>query len=108
MRLFVMRHCERNVLDCSFESPLLPIGIHNAKNLYSQMNFINIDTIYSSPFLRTIQTADFYSKIKNIPINIDYSLAEFLLPIDNPNGMTSFNTPVIPPIIANLPILVNC
>ena len=74
-----MRHCERNIMDCGFESPLLPIGIHNAKNLYGQMNFMNIDTIYSSPFLRTIQTVDFYSKIKNIPINIDYSLAEFVL-----------------------------
>ena len=91
MRLFVMRHCERNVLDCSFESPLLPIGIHNAKNLYSQMNFMNIDTIYSSPFLRTIQTGDFYSKIKNIPINIDYSLAEFLLPIDKYRMKSIYN-----------------
>ena len=45
-----MRHCERNIMDCGFESPLLPIGIHNAKNLYGQMNFMNIDTIYSSPF----------------------------------------------------------
>jgi broad specificity phosphatase PhoE len=78
-------------MDCGFESPLLPIGIHNAKNLYSQMNFMNIDTIYSSPFLRTIQTADFYSKIKNIPINIDYSLAEFLLPIDKYRMKSIYN-----------------
>ena len=91
MRLFVMRHCERNVLDCSFESPLLPIGINNAKNLYSQMNFINIDTIYSSPFLRTIQTVDFYSKIKNIPINIYYSLAEFVLPKDKYRMKSIYN-----------------
>jgi len=91
MKIFVMRHCERNLMDCGFESPLLPIGIHNAKNLYSQMNFMNIDTIYSSPFLRTIQTADFYSKIKNIPINIDYSLAEFLLPIDKYRMKSIYN-----------------
>ena len=45
-----MRHCELNIMDCGFESPLLPIGIHNAKNLYGQMNFMNIDTIYSSLF----------------------------------------------------------
>lgn len=91
MKIFVMRHCERNLMDCGFESPLLPIGIYNAKNLYSQMNFMNIDTIYSSPFLRTIQTADFYSKIKNIPINIDYSLAEFLLPIDKYRMKSIYN-----------------
>lgn len=91
MRLFVMRHCERNLMDCGFESPLLPIGIHNAKKLYSQMNFMNIDTIYSSPFLRTIQSADFYSKIKNIPINIDYSLAEFVLPVDKYRMQSIYN-----------------
>ena len=91
MRLFVMRHCERNLMDCGFESPLLPIGIHNAKNLYSQMNFLNIDTIYSSPFLRTIQTVDFYSKIKNIPINIDYSLVEFVSPIDKYRMKSIYN-----------------
>ena len=28
--------------------------------------------------------------------------------LDKPKGVTSFKTPVIPPIIANLPILVNC
>ena len=33
---------------------------------------------------------------------------KFLLPIDRPKGITSFKTPVIPPIIASLPILVNC
>ena len=91
MKLFVMRHCERNINDCGFESPLLPIGIHNAKNLYSQMNFLNIDTIYSSPFLRTIQTVDFYSKIKNIPIKIDYSLAEFVSPIDKYRMKSIYN-----------------
>ena len=31
-----------------------------------------------------------------------------VLVLDNPKGITSFKTPVIPPIIANLPILVNC
>ena len=55
------------------------------------MSFMNIDTIYSSPFLRTIQTADFYSKIKNIPINIDYSLAEFVSPIDKYSMKSIFN-----------------
>ena len=78
MKIYVMRHCERNLDDCSFESPLLPIGLHNAKMAYSTLNCKNINVIYSSPFLRTIQTADFYSKIKNIPINIDYSIAEYV------------------------------
>ena len=54
-----------------FESPLIYEGQMNAKNKYNELNKLNINTIYSSPFLRTIQTGDFYSKMKNIPINID-------------------------------------
>ena len=38
MRLYVMRHCERNLDNCSFESPLLPNGHYNAKNLFGNMN----------------------------------------------------------------------
>ena len=74
-----MRHCERNINDCGFES-LLPIGIHNVKKFIFSNEFSKYRYNYSFPFLRTIQTVDFYSKIKNIPINIDYSLAEFVLP----------------------------
>ena len=94
MKLYVMRHCERNLNDCSFESPLLPIGLHNAKMAYSNLNCKNINVIYSSPFLRTIQTADFYSKIKNIPINIDYSIAEYISHEDK-NKMFSRNDFII-------------
>ena len=36
------------------------------------------------------------------------ALYKSLFPKDKPKGITSFKTPVIPPIIANLPILVNC
>jgi len=95
MKLYVMRHCERNLDNCSFESPLIPKGHYNAKNLYGSMNRKKIDVIYSSPFLRTIQTADFYSKMKNLPINIDYSIAEFVAFQDRHN-MYSINNYIIP------------
>ena len=95
MRLYVMRHCERNLDNCSFESPLIAKGHYNAKNLFGNMNRKKIDVIYSSPFLRTIQTADFYSKMKNIPINIDYSIAEFVSFQDKHN-MYSVNNYIIP------------
>lgn len=95
MRLYVMRHCERNLDNCSFESPLIAKGYYNAKNLFGNMNRKKIDVIYSSPFLRTIQTVDFYSKMKNIPINIDYSIAEFVSFQDKHN-MYSVNNYIIP------------
>ena len=78
MRIFVMRHCERNLDDCSFESPLLSIGIEHCKYLFKKMNKLNIDLLYSSPFLRAIQTLDYYSKMKEIPIYIDYNLSEYM------------------------------
>ena len=97
MKIYVMRHCERNLNNCSFESPLIQKGFYNAKNLYNNMNNKKIDTIYSSPFLRTIQTGDFYSKMKEIPINIDYSIAEYVLPCDR-FQMYSINNYIIPEI----------
>ena len=90
-----MRHCERNMNDVSFESPLLYEGHMNAKKKYDEMNKKKIDVIYSSPFLRTIQTGDFYSKMKKIPIIVDYSIAEFVAENDKMN-MFSVNNYVIP------------
>ena len=95
MKIYVMRHCERNMNDCGFESPLIYEGQMNAKNKYNELNRLNINVIYSSPFLRTIQTGDFYSKMKNIPINIDYSIAEYISPQDRIN-MHSINNYIIP------------
>ena len=73
-----MRHCERTLDDCSFESPLLDKGHINAMESCNIMMKLNITQLYSSPFLRTIQTSHYYSVKKNIPINIDYSLSEFV------------------------------
>ena len=78
MKLYIMRHCERDINNCSFESPLLDIGHINAEQTCNTMESYNITKIFSSPFLRTIQTSHYYSKEHNIPINIDYSLCEFV------------------------------
>ena len=90
-----MRHCERNMNDCGFESALTYEGHMNAKKIYNELNKFNINVIYSSPFLRTIQTGDFYSKINNLPINIDYSIAEYVSPNERMN-MYSINNFIIP------------
>ena len=78
MKLYIMRHCERDINNCSFESPLIDIGHINAEQTCNTMESYNITKIFSSPFLRTIQTSHYYSKEHNIPINIDYSLCEFV------------------------------
>ena len=90
-----MRHCERDPSNISFESPLLEVGQNNVKKLFNTMNDYNITKLYSSPFLRTIQTASYYSNKKNIPIHIDYSLCEFAAEKEK-NLMTSLNNFIIP------------
>ena len=76
-----MRHCERDP--------------YNIKKLFNTMDVYNITKLYSSPFLRTIQTASYYSNKKNIPIHIDYSLCEFVVE-EEKNLMTSLHNFIIP------------
>lgn len=95
MKLYIMRHCDRDLNNCSFESPLIDKGHLNAMDCCSIMIKNNITTIYSSPFLRTIQTCHYYSSKKTIPINIDYSLAEFIS-MKHKNLMYSINDYKIP------------
>jgi len=77
MKLFILRHCERNIKDNSFESPLTDKGHINAEYLSEIINYHNITKVYSSPFLRAIQTGSYFSKKYKKKINIDYSLCEF-------------------------------
>ena len=95
MKLYIMRHCDRNLNNCSFESPLIDKGHLNAMDSCNIMIKNNITKIYSSPFLRTIQTSHYYSSKKTIPINIDYSLAEFVN-IKDKDLMASTNNYQIP------------
>ena len=90
MKLYIMRHCDRDLNNCSFESPLIDKGHLNAMDCCSIMIKNNITTIYSSPFLRTIQTSHYYSSKKTISINIDYSLAEYV-DINDKHLMYSIN-----------------
>lgn len=90
-----MRHCERDLDDCSFESTLLPEGVIHSKQLCKYMNKLDITLLYSSPFLRAIQTLEPYSLEKNLDINIDYSLAEYVDTNDK-HLMSSVNNYIIP------------
>lgn len=92
-----MRHCQRNLHNYSFETSLTDVGHIQAIESCNIMFKYNITQIYSSPFLRTIQTSNYYSKKYNIPINIDYSLAEFVDQHEK-HLMTSINNYKIPSI----------
>jgi broad specificity phosphatase PhoE len=75
MKLYILRHEDRTQ-DCSFFSPLSKEGLDNSKKLVKSLNECNIDLIFSSPFIRTLQTIDPYVSEKNLKVNIDYGLSE--------------------------------
>ena len=77
MKIFILRHEERTI-DASFFSPLTKNGLKNSLNLVPLLEKLNITTIISSPFIRTLQTIIPYSKKKNIKINLEYGLCEIL------------------------------
>jgi broad specificity phosphatase PhoE len=77
MKIYILRH-EQRTKDASFFSPLTKQGHLNADNLVDTIKKLNINKIYCSPYIRTLQTIYPYAKKYNIPINIDYGLVEIL------------------------------
>ncbi len=75
MKIYILRHEDRTQ-DCSFFAPLTKTGLENSINLVKYLEKENINKIYCSPFIRTLQTIDPYAKKHNIKINIEYGLSE--------------------------------
>lgn len=75
MRIYILRH-EHRTQDCSFFSPLTKKGLENSIKLVDYLKKEKIDKIYSSPFIRTLQTIYPYAKEHDIKINIEYGLSE--------------------------------
>ncbi len=78
MKLILLRHEERNMLDPRFFTELTLNGKENTYSLISNLKKENIDIIFSSPFLRTIQTVYPFAKNNNIRINAEYGLYEYI------------------------------
>jgi broad specificity phosphatase PhoE len=77
MIIILLRHEERGY-DISFNSELTDNGIINSFSLINKLKKYNIDIIFSSPFIRTLQTIYPYaSKYKKL-INLDYGLYEYI------------------------------
>ncbi len=75
--IYILRH-EIRGKEATYDSLLTARGMSNAVALTPRLAKLDIRTIYCSPFLRAIQTIHPYATKYNIPINIDYSLLEFI------------------------------
>jgi broad specificity phosphatase PhoE len=93
MKIFILRHEDRT-MDGTFFSPLTQDGLENSIKLIDLLNKCNIDYIYSSPFIRTLQTIYPYSKSKGIKINPDHSLSEIQHPHIIPVKSYQINLPL--------------
>jgi len=78
MKIYILRHEERPIDNPSFLTELTDKGKITASNsLKNTLNNIEFTHIYSSPFLRALQTITPYVQQKHY-VNIEYGLAEGL------------------------------
>ncbi len=61
-----------------YDPPLSDLGLDRSQLLAAKFTEISIDKIYTSPFLRTIQTADPIARSLQIPIRLEWGLCEWL------------------------------
>ena len=64
MRLYILRHEDRT-MDLTFFSPLTKNGLEKSNELINHLENERINCIYSSPYIRTLQTIYPYSKKYN-------------------------------------------
>ena len=75
--IVLLRHCERDMNNQMFDSLLLEEGLLNSEtNVVNQLEKYDFDYIYSSPYIRCLQTLKPYIKFYNKSVNIDYNLCE--------------------------------
>ena len=55
MKIYLLRHEDRT-MDLTFFSPLTKNGLENSNELVKYLEREKINTIYSSPYIRTLQT----------------------------------------------------
>ena len=71
MEIYIIRHEDRT-MDASFFAPLTKEGLDKSVELINILQKEKIDKIYSSPFIRTLQTIYPYAKSidKKIVLNL--------------------------------------
>ena len=94
MKLYILRHEDRTK-DCTLFSPLTELGLSNSFQLKSILNNENINIIYSSPYIRALQTVYYYAEKYNIKINIELGLGEIQIKDLLPNTIYHFKEGVL-------------
>jgi len=75
MKIYFLRHEER-YKSITFFTPLNKKGKTNALKLGKELKSLNITKIYSSPFLRTLQTIEPFLKLTDVKVNLENSIRE--------------------------------
>jgi 2,3-bisphosphoglycerate-dependent phosphoglycerate mutase len=75
--IYLLRHEQRGK-DVTFTSRLTEQGCIRSSALVSTLQQLSITSIYSSPFVRTLQTIRPYAEINSVLVNIEWGLAESL------------------------------
>jgi broad specificity phosphatase PhoE len=85
--LWLVRHADRldfiqpewfDTAAYRYDPPLSGAGFDRAILLAEELSQVSIDRIYTSPFLRTIQTADPLARLLQLPIRLEWGLCEWL------------------------------
>jgi broad specificity phosphatase PhoE len=92
MKIYILRH-EDSTMDSTMFSPLTKDGLDHSIKIIKILKEEDIDKIYSSPFIRALQTIYPYAKKSNQIINIDYSLSEIQHPIVIPERSYQITLP---------------
>lgn len=77
MKIYFLRH-EKRPQEQTFEISLTDIGHQNAQKLIPLLDSLSIQQIYSSPFLRCLETLHPFCKNNGKKINVENSLYEFV------------------------------
>ena len=93
MKIYILRHEDRT-MDATFFAPLTEDGLNNSVKLIPLLKMCKINKIYSSPFIRTLQTIHPYAKQCDLNINIDYSLGEIQHPLIIPQKSYQITLPL--------------
>ena len=93
MKLYILRHEDRT-MDLTFFSPLTKNGLEKSIDLINYLEKEKINLIYSSPYIRTLQTIYPYSKKYNLKTRLDYSLTEMYQDCNIPKKSYQITLPV--------------
>jgi broad specificity phosphatase PhoE len=78
MKLILLRHEERDLSNPLFFTPLTYRGMERRYQLVNSLIYQNIDEIYVSPFLRTVQTVMPLADELGKKLKIEYGLYEYI------------------------------